>query len=198
MNFKPSWRMRGLWAAPAFRKSEPLPHPVPRGSNALMQSNELVLDEKLAPMPPESPEIGAHCVWLNTLKASARNSTDMLSRISKCLNKAKSKLVLLGLRRKLRPLLPNVNPCGKANADGLNKYGPELPTAVGGLESGLPTTSGYDPAETIPLATPALSPNCAPLVTLNGVPVCQRVIPEICQPPSSTCSIPPVLKKGRS
>src|SRR5580693_9370773 len=124
-----------------------------------------------------------HCVWLKTLKASARNSKPVFSRISKCLNKPMSKLVRCGLFNTLRPDVPNVRPSGAANAAGLKSSGPTTPCTPGilGTAFGLPTMFRYDPAP-VPFPTPALK---SPSLKLKGVPVWNVVNPESCQPPST-------------
>src|SRR6266849_5556151 len=94
-------------------------------------------------------------VWLKMLNRSQRNSNDADSLIAKRLNKLISKLVRRGLVRELRPELPNVSPCGAANASGLYSLGPtSLPLVT--PDRGSPTLSANDPLPT-PLATPAAS-----------------------------------------
>src|SRR5215470_7027624 len=132
------------------------------------------------------------------LKASARNSRPMLSLILKCLNRAISKLVRFGFRRKFLPALPKVSPRGAAKAPGLNRNGPNPGCGVtlGMLVCGSPITSGNDPTPIL-LPTPALSLN-TPFNTLNGVPLDTVVIPDHCHPPNRVCFNPDPVKKGRS
>src|SRR5579864_8047068 len=127
------------------------------------------------------------------LNASARNSNAVLSLMAKCLKRAMSKFVRLGLRKKLRPTSPNVRPVGATKALGLYQYFTYAfdVTALGGgtFCLGLLTRSGYDPVPT-PFPTPALSPNVEPLVTLSGTPVENATMPDHCQPPRAVCRAP--------
>src|SRR5450432_509410 len=93
-----------------------------------------------------------HSVWLNTLKASARNSTAALSLMANRLNSAMSKFARPGLRKLFLPALPNVRPVGTANAAGLYFNGGD---PAGIPELGSLTWSGYEPVPTL-LPTPAL------------------------------------------
>src|SRR5271154_772425 len=63
-----------------------------------------------------SPPSGSHCVWLNTLNASARNSNEATSLIRKVLKRPMSQFVRLGLLRTFRCESPNVKPSGATNA----------------------------------------------------------------------------------
>src|SRR5215475_15143978 len=100
-NFAPNCRIRALCAPVTCRK------PVV-GSRLKV----LLLSPKLDAADPESPAIGSHWVWLNTLKASARNSNAKRSVSAKCLKSAMSKLVQWVLGRLLRPESPNVRARG--------------------------------------------------------------------------------------
>src|SRR3974390_101496 len=120
----------------------------------------LVLDEKplAAAVPPAAPPMGPHSVLLNTLNASALNSKYMLSLTAKFLYKAMLKFQYPGLRKEFLPALPNVNPCGAANADGLAFSGPNPESGTFGMPVvGFPNKSGYEPAPETVFPTPALS-----------------------------------------
>jgi hypothetical protein len=120
---------------------------------------------------------------LNRLNVSTLNCNERPSARGIFLDKAKSKFVLLGLRRKLRPAFPNVNPVGATKRPGLPIRGPnvlglEKPTGGG---AGLATTSGYEAGPetlTIPALSGPLMPSSEPaLSTLKGVPDWNTVIP---------------------
>src|SRR5579872_1191420 len=102
--------MRGIWTLAGCRK---LVGASPASALPFTQS----FDPELA--DPESvtyPQLvlftPVHCGWLNTLKASARNSTDFDSRILKRLNTPMSKLRRPGPASELRPESPKVRPVG--------------------------------------------------------------------------------------
>ena len=73
----------------------------------------------LSAAEPASPPSHAYSLWLNTLKASARNSKYLLSVTAMCLSSAISKLVRQGLRKLFLPPFPKVSPVGATNAAGL-------------------------------------------------------------------------------
>src|SRR5579871_559970 len=68
---------------------------------------------------PALPFTLPHSVWLNTLKASARNSKYLASVIANFLNNPISVFQRLGLFNTLRCAVPNVKPCGSTKAAGL-------------------------------------------------------------------------------
>src|ERR1700751_385294 len=115
-----------------------------------------------------------------------------------------SKLVRRGFVKLLRPSSPNGKPRGPTKAAGLKTAGPKPGLATCTTpDVGSPTRSGSDetPFAATVFATPALSPGMPPtppLVTVKGVPVWMRVIPDHCHPPRKECARPGALKNGKS
>src|SRR5262252_5783143 len=79
---------------------------------------EVRFPELYAP-EPASPAMYPHCVLLNTLYASARNSNEHRSLIGNRLYNDMSKLSRFGLFNEFRPESPNVSAVGAAKALGL-------------------------------------------------------------------------------
>lgn len=71
--------------------------------------------KQLVPLLPVLllPPSGSHCVWLRTLKASARNPIALCSVKAKCLNNPVSRLKREGLLSTLRCAVPKVRPSGE-------------------------------------------------------------------------------------
>jgi len=125
-----------------------------------------------------------NCVWLNKLKFSQRKSKPVFSVMGNFLKTPKSKLTTSG---QVQSVAADVAECESRGDSESRRIVRERSTLrwilIGGeTERGLPARSGREPAVAVPLATPALSPNVVPLVTVNGVPVWATVMPETCQP----------------
>src|SRR5580765_2552190 len=106
MNFAPNWSTRARCDPFTSRKLEAAASADTQpGSPAELFGPRAQLIELEYPF---------HCVWLNTLKASARNSNAALSLIWKRLKRAISMFARPGLRTLFLPAFPNVRPRGRA------------------------------------------------------------------------------------
>src|ERR1035441_6075222 len=92
------------------------------------------------------------------LKASARNSSAVLSLMAKCLKTPISKLMRFGLRASERPASPKVRPWGSVKAAGLKANLEKLPDESwllgGSADKEAPVRSGNDPGSRNPLVGP--------------------------------------------